>query len=58
MSATLAIYRLPTIRAAPIGHVRVVMDRNHQIYIQGSRLTATAPSGDFLILKLAGEQAY
>ena len=59
MSKTsLSIYRLPTARAARIGAVRVVLDRNHQVYVAGSRVAATAPSGDFLILTLANDQVY
>ena len=55
---SLSIYRLPTPRAARIGAVRVVLDRNQQMYIAGSRVAATAPSGDFLILTLANDQMY
>ena len=55
---SLSIYRLPTPRAARIGAVRVVMDRNQQVYVAGSRVEATAPSGEFLILTLANNQAY
>ena len=55
---SLSIYRLPTARAARIGAVRVVLDRNQQVYIAGSRVTAAAPSGDFLILTLANDQVY
>ena len=57
-STTLAIYRLPTARAAEVGHVRVVIDRYQQRYVEGSRVVTAAPSGDFLILKLANEQVY
>ena len=55
---SLSIYRLPTARAARIGAVRVVLDRNQQVYIAGSRVTAVSPSGDFLILTLANDQVY
>jgi hypothetical protein len=55
---SLSIYRLPTPRAARIGAVRVVMDRNQQVYVAGSRVEATVPSGDFLILTLANDQMY
>ncbi len=55
---SLSIYRLPTPRAARIGAVRVVMDRNQQVYVAGSRVESTAPSGEFLILTLANNQAY
>jgi hypothetical protein len=55
---SLAIYRLPTPRAARIGAVRVVLDRNQQVYVAGSRVESTAPSGDFLILTLANDQMY
>jgi hypothetical protein len=57
-STTLAIYRLPTARAAEVGHVRVVVDRHQQRYVDGSRVVTAAPSGDFLILTLANEQVY
>lgn len=55
---TLAIYRLPTLKAAQIGHVRVVIDRNRQVYLAGSRVVAATPSGDFLIVTLANDQVY
>ncbi|HJZ46593.1 MAG TPA: hypothetical protein VKE41_05485 [Roseiflexaceae bacterium] len=55
---SLSIYRLPTARAARIGAVRVVLDRNQQIYVAGSRVASAAPSGDFLILTLANDQVY
>ena len=55
---SLSIYRLPTPRAARIGAVRVVTDRNQQVYVAGSRVEATVPSGDFLILTLANDQIY
>jgi hypothetical protein len=58
MSKTLSVYRLPTPRAARIGAVRVVVDRNQQVYVAGSRVEATAPSGEFLILTLANDQMY
>jgi hypothetical protein len=58
MSKTLSIYRLPIPRAARIGAVRVVIDRNQKVYVDGSRVEATAPSGEFLILTLANEQMY
>jgi hypothetical protein len=57
-NATLTIYRLPTARATPIGRVRVVFDRNLQIYVGGSRLATATPSGEFLILTLANEEIY
>ena len=55
---SLSIYRLPTPRAARIGAVRVVMDRNQQVYVAGSRVESTTPSGEFLIVTLANNQAY
>jgi hypothetical protein len=55
---SLSIYRLPTARAARIGAVRVVLDRNQQVYVAGSRVAAVAPSGDFLILTLANDEVY
>ncbi|HEU5098346.1 MAG TPA: hypothetical protein VFU22_04975 [Roseiflexaceae bacterium] len=58
MSKSVSIYRLPTPRAARIGAVRVVLDRNQQVYVAGSRVESTAPSGDFLILTLANDQMY
>jgi hypothetical protein len=56
--ATIAIYRLPTPRAAPIGNVRVVLDRNNRIYVAGSRVASATQSGDFLILTLDNQQVY
>jgi hypothetical protein len=38
--------------------VRVVTDRNGQVYVAGSRVASTTPSGDFLILTLANDQMY
>ena len=58
MSKQLSIYRLPTSRAARIGALRVVIDRNGQVYLAGSRVASIAPSGDFLILTLANDQIY
>jgi hypothetical protein len=55
---SLSIYRLPTSRAARIGAVRVVLDRNQQVYVAGSRVESTAPSGEFLILTLANDEMY
>jgi hypothetical protein len=55
---SLSIYRLPTARAARIGAVRIVLDRNQQVYVAGSRVASVAPSGDFLILTLANDQVY
>jgi hypothetical protein len=55
---SLSIYRLPTPRSARIGAVRVVLDRNQQVYVAGSRVESTAPSGEFLILTLANDQMY
>ena len=55
---TLSIYRLPTPRAARIGAVRVVLDRNQQVYVAGSRVATTVPSGEFLIVTLANDQVY
>ena len=47
---SLSIYRLPTPRAARIGAARMVIDRNQQVYLAGSRVESTAPSGEFLIV--------
>lgn len=55
---SLSIYRLPTARAARIGAVRIVLDRNRQVYVAGSRVATATPSGDFLILTLANDQVY
>ena len=55
---TLPFYRLPTRTATQIGTVRVVIDRNQQAYIDGSRVVSAAPSGDFTVLTLADEQVY
>ena len=55
---TLPFYRLPTANATQIGHVRVVVDRNQQVYLAGSRVVSAAPSGGFLVLTLADEQVY
>ena len=55
---SLSIYRLPIPRAARIGAVRVVIDRNQQVYVAGSRVAAKVLSGDFLILTLANDQTY
>jgi hypothetical protein len=56
---TLAIYRLPTAKATRVGQVRVVRDRNRQLYIEGSKvITATAAPSDFLVLTLANEKKY
>lgn len=58
-SMTLAIYRLPIAKAARVGQVRVVRDRNQQLYIAGSKvITAAAAASDFLILTLANGQTY
>ena len=55
---SLAIYRLPTARSTQIGSVRVVVDRNKQVYIKESKVVSTAPNGDFLILTLANGEVY
>jgi len=54
---SLSIYRLPTPRAARIGAAKMVIDRNQQVYLAGSRVEGTAPSGEFLIVTLANGQA-
>jgi hypothetical protein len=58
MSLTLAHYRLPIASAPLIGHLRVVIDRNGKIYLDGSRIRDTAPSGEFLVITLQNEQVY
>ena len=55
---SLAIYRLPTARATQVGAMRVVVDRNQQLYLDGSKVVTADPSGDFLILTLANNQVY
>lgn len=57
-SLTIAIYRLPVLKAAQIGQARVVIDRNQQVYLAGSRVVSIVPSGDFLIVTLANEEIY
>jgi hypothetical protein len=55
----LPIYRLPIPTASRVGQVRVVTDRNGRHYVNGSRLVAATPSGDFQILELeSGESVY
>jgi len=55
---TLPFYRLPTNSATQIGQVRMVVDRNQQAYLAGSRVMSALPSGDFMVLTLADEQVY
>lgn len=55
---SLAIYRLPTARATQVGAMRVVVGRNQQLYMDGSKVVTADPSGDFLILTLANGQVY
>ena len=55
---TLACYRLPVPTSTQIGHVRVVIDRHQQAYVNGSKVTSANPSGDFLVLTLANDQVY
>jgi hypothetical protein len=57
-SSTLAFYRLPISTSTQIGRVRVVIDRNRQVYVGGSKVVSANPSGDFLILTLANDQVY
>lgn len=52
----LPIYRLPVAKTTQIGQVRIVIDRNQQAYIDGSKVLGASPSGDFLILTLANDQ--
>jgi hypothetical protein len=54
----LPIYRLPTPTATQIGRVGVVIDRNNQHYINGSRVLSATPSGDYHILTLANGEEY
>ena len=55
---TLACYRLPVSTSTQIGHVRVVIDRRQQVYVNSSKVISTSPSGDFLVLTLANDQVY
>ncbi|GAB4213248.1 MAG: hypothetical protein OHK0022_50130 [Roseiflexaceae bacterium] len=55
---TLAIYRLPIPTATQIGQVRAVVDRNQQVYVDGSKVITTTPNGDFLALTTANQQTY
>ncbi|HEU4324030.1 MAG TPA: hypothetical protein VFS21_12850 [Roseiflexaceae bacterium] len=55
---TLAIYRLPIPTATQIGQVRVVVDRNQQVYVDGSKVVSATPNGDFLALITANQQTY
>jgi hypothetical protein len=57
-ASTLAFYRLPILTATQIGRVRVVIDRNRQVYVAGSKVVSATASGDFLILTLANDQVY
>lgn len=59
MSGTmLPIYRLPTANAVQVGQVRVVSDRHNNRYINGHKVIAATPGGDFQILKLANGAVY
>lgn len=59
MSRTsLSIYRLPIAPGARVGSVRVVIDRNQKVYVNGSKVVAAVTSGDFLILTLANDSKY
>ena len=55
---TLPIYRLPVASTTQIGQVRIVIDRNQQAYVDGSKVLSANPSGPFLILTLANQQVY
>ena len=55
---TIAFYRLPIATATQIGRLRVVIDRNKQVYVDGSKVLSANPSGDFLILTLANDKVY
>jgi hypothetical protein len=57
-NATIPFYRLPITTATQIGRVRIVVDRNKQVYIAGSKVVSADPSADFLILTLANDQVY
>ena len=41
-NSTLAFYRLPISTATQIGRVRVVIDRNRQVYVAGSKVVSAA----------------
>jgi hypothetical protein len=55
---TIAYYRLPVPTTTQIGHIRVVVDRHRQAYVDGSKVVSANPSGDFLVLTLANEHVY
>lgn len=52
-SVELPIYRLPVGAGTRVGSARVVIDRNNERYIDGSRVAEAVPSGIFLLLTLA-----
>ena len=54
----LRFYRLPVPTATQIGMVRAVVDRNQQVYLEGSKVLSAAPSGEFMVLTLADENVY
>jgi hypothetical protein len=59
MSGTMiAIYRVPTPRAARVGQVRVIKDRNNRLYVEGSKISNTNEIGDYTALNLADGRVY
>ncbi|HMO58483.1 MAG TPA: hypothetical protein PKA05_10630 [Roseiflexaceae bacterium] len=58
MQISLAHYRLPIATAPLIGRLRVVVDRNRQIYLDGNRVISCVPSGEFLVLTLQNQSVY
>jgi hypothetical protein len=55
---TLACYRLPVPTSTQIGRIRVVIDRRRQVYVDGSKVVSTSPTGDFLVLTLANDNIH
>jgi hypothetical protein len=55
---TIAFYRLPIATSTQIGRLRVVVDRNRQVYLADSKVVTAQASGDFMILTLANQQVY
>lgn len=54
---TIAYYRLPVPTSTQVGHLRIVIDRNYQAYVAGSKVLSATISGQFLVLKLASKQS-
>lgn len=55
---SLAIFRVPAENATQVGQVKVVRDRNGQLYLAGSRVVDATETGAFLSLTLANGSQY